>query len=142
MSEQDNVKVVRAFWDALNAHDLDKLEQFYGPNFRADDPGAPGMTKEQHRAFLQGMFTAFPDLKFTIEQTIASGDTVVTNWTAAGTHTGPMLTPSGQTIPPTGKKGIVPGSDTMEVKGGKVTRVWAFWDRATLLGQLGLLPPM
>ncbi len=142
MSEQDNVKVVRAFWDALNAHNLDKLEQFYGAGFQADDPGAPGMTKEQHRAFLQGMFTAFPDLKFTIEQTIASGDTVVTNWTAAGTHTGPMLTPSGQTIPPTGKKGIVPGSDTMEVKGGKVTRVRASWDRVDLLGQLGLLPPM
>jgi hypothetical protein len=34
------------------------------------------------------------------------------------------------------------GSTTSQVKNGKVTRSWAFWDLSSLLGQMGLLPPM
>ena len=49
--------------------------------------------------------------------------------------------PSGATIPATGKKVTVPDSSTLEIKGGKLTHNWIFWDRATFLGQLGLMPP-
>ena len=29
-----------------------------------------------------------------------------------------------------------------EIKNGKITRSWIYWDMVTLLGQLGLMPPM
>ncbi|MDQ3250019.1 MAG: ester cyclase [Chloroflexota bacterium] len=45
-------------------------------------------------------------------------------------------------MPPTGKTVTVVGSSTAQFKNGKIIRGWTFWDRASLLGQLGLLPPM
>ena len=143
MSEQENIKVMQASFDALNAHDLDRWSQFQSGDYMAEAPGATGsMNQEQTRMLNQGFFTAFPDLHFELTRTIAQGDFVVTHWKATGTHTGPMRTPSGGSIPPTGKKGMVTGSTTAEIKNGKVTRAWTFWDMASLLGQLGLLPPM
>src|SRR4030067_577650 len=108
----------------------------------ADNPAAPGsLNKGQARAFQQGFLTAFPDLHFDVTRTIAQGDDVVLHWMATGTHTGPMRTPSGNTVPPTGKNGTQAGSSTIEIKNGKIARLWAFWDTGSLLSQLGLLPP-
>ncbi len=86
---------------------------------------------------------SFPGTKFEVLHTIAQGDYVVTNWKASGgTHSGPLLTPSGGTVPPTGKSATIMGSTTAQLKNGKVIHSWTFWDMASLLGQLGLLPPM
>ena len=86
--------------------------------------------------------TAFPGSKFEVLLTIAQGDYVVMNWKVSGSNTGPLQAPSGVSIPPTGKKATLMGSTTSQVKNGKVTHTWAYWDMASLLGQLGLLPPM
>jgi predicted ester cyclase len=142
MSEE-NIKIQQAIFDGLNAHDLDRNDRLFADDFVGYAPGAPGpTTHEQAKMVNQGFLTAFPDLHFDITLTLAQGDYVVTHWTGTGTHTGPLPTPSGNTIPPTGKKATVMGSSTAEIKNGKVTRGWQFWDMTSLLGQLGLLPPM
>ncbi len=143
MSEQENVKVALAGFEAWNSHDLSKFDPLEAENIQVMGPGAPGpMNKEQSRMYNQGYLTAFPDIHFDVTLTIAQGDHVVVHWTGTGTHTGPMRTPSGSTIPPTGKKGVVSGSSTFEIKNGKIVRGWNFWDMTTLLGQLGLMPSM
>ena len=143
MSEQENTKLAKSFFDNLNAHDLDKNDPLTAENSKTDATGATGLTtREQGRAYTQGFFTAFPDLHFDVTQIVAQGDYVVLNWSGSGTHTGPLTTPSGGTIAPTGKKSSVPGSTTLEIKGGKITHTWIYFDMASLLGQLGLLPPM
>jgi len=143
MSEQDNIKVVQASFDAINAHDLNKLRQLNTADFMAEGTGAPApMTTEQNVMFIQGFITAFPDLHFHVTRTIAQGDSVVAHWTGTGTHNGTLTTPTGNAIPPTGKKATVMGSSTFDLKGGKLSRSWAFWDMTSLLGQLGLMPPM
>jgi len=54
--------------------------------------------------YLENFFTAFPGSKFEALLTVTQGDYVVTNWkVSGGAHTGPLRTPSGGTIPPTGK---------------------------------------
>jgi predicted ester cyclase len=53
-----------------------------------------------------------------------------------------MRTPSGKTIPPTGRKVALLGSSTFEIKQDKVVHGWAYFDTASMLGQLGVLPPM
>ena len=142
MSEE-NIKIQQAIFDGLNAHDLDRNDRLFADDFVGYAPGAPGpTTREQAKMVNQGFLTAFPDLHFDITLTLAQGDYVVTHWTGTGTHTGPLPTPSGNTIPPTGKKATVMGSNTAEIKNGKITRGWQFWDMASLLGQLGLMPPM
>jgi steroid delta-isomerase-like uncharacterized protein len=143
MSTADNVKIVQASWDAINAHNLDALERTQAANFSAMAPGAPGpLNSAGNKAYIQGFITAFPDLHFNIVRTVAEGDYVVTEWVATGTHTGPLVSPSGQNVPPTGKKATTHGSNTFEVKNGKLSSARVYWDMVELLGQLGLMPPM
>ena len=143
MSEQDNVKIANTLFDYFNAHDQDRSDPWFADNYMGYGPGAPGpATREQIKAVNQGFLDAFPDLHFDITLTLAQGDYVVQNWTGTGTHSGSLPTPSGGTIPPTGKSATVLGSTTLEIKNGKITRGWNFWDMASLLGQLGLMPPM
>ena len=144
MSEQDNIKAAHAFFDAWNAGDLSKADPYEADDFMAEGPGAAGpMNSEQNRMYVQNFLTAFPGSKFEVLLTITQGDYVVDHWKASGgLHSGPLHTPSGGVIPPTGKTATVVGSTTSLVKNSKVTRSWTFWDMASLLGQLGLLPPM
>jgi predicted ester cyclase len=144
MSEQENIKAAHAFFDAWNAGDLSKADTFEADGFMAEGPGAAGpMNREQNRMYLQNFLTAFPGSKFEVLLTLTQGDYVVTHWkVSGGAHSGPLHTPSGGVIPPTGKTAIVVGSTTSLVKNNKVTHSWTFWDMASLLGQLGLLPPM
>jgi steroid delta-isomerase-like uncharacterized protein len=141
MSEQDNVKIVQAQFEAANTRDRERWIGSRAADDLAEQPGAPGpLNPEQNWAFLQVFVTAFPDLRFEVTRTIAQGDDVVAHWTATGTHTGPLVTPTGDTVPATGKKATVVGSTTYEFKGGKIAREWVFWDMTSLLGQLGLMP--
>jgi len=143
MSEQENIKVARSFFDAWNAGDLSKADPYEADNVMVETPGAPGpMNAEQNRMYNQNFLTAFPGSKFEILRTISQGNYVVLNWKVSGVHTGPLQTPSGGTIQPTGKTATLYGSTTTQIENGKITRSWNYWDMAVLLGQLGLLPPM
>ena len=141
MSEQDNIRVVEKLFEALNNHDLNQAKPFEANDYKFEAPGMPGaMDASQSRAYNQGFIDAFPDLHFDLKQKVAQGDYVVINWVASGTHKGGLRTPKGDIVPPTGKKGEVPGSTTYLVKNGKASHGWTFWDMVTLLTQLGLMP--
>lgn len=143
MSEQDNIKAAYAIFDAWNAGDLSQADSYEADGFMADGPGAAGpMNTQQNRMYLQNFLTAFPGSKFEVLLTVAQGDYVVTHWKSTGLHAGPLHSPSGTAIPPTGKSVTLMGSTTSQVKNGKITHSWTFWDMTSLLGQLGLLPPM
>jgi predicted ester cyclase len=123
MSEQENIKIAQSFFQDWNDHALGRNDHMLADNYEAHAPGSPGpQTREQARAYNQGFLDAFPDSRFEITLTIAHGDYVVTHWMVSGTHTGPLRTPSGGAIPPTGKKATVTGSTTAEIKNGKA--VW------------------
>jgi steroid delta-isomerase-like uncharacterized protein len=143
MSEQENIKVVQASYEAFNAHDLDKFSQFRAADSLAEQPGAPApFNVEQNRMFLQAYLKAIPDVHLDVTLMIAQGNYVVAHTSYTGTNTGPLPTPTGGSIPPTGKKFVLKACDTYELRGGKIFRSWSFADMASLLGQLGLLPPM
>ena len=143
MSESDHVRIAEEIFADANAHTIGSGNTHYTDDFRQEAPGAAGaLTREQAQAQIQGFITAFPDLHFDLRHKIAQGDFVVINWVATGTHTGPLTTPTGAQIPPTGKKALVPGSTTYQFKNGKASRAWVHWDMVTLLAQLGLMPAM
>ena len=142
MSEQENIKAAQAWIDAWNSGDLSKADLYEADNFQAENPGTGPLNSAQSRAYIQNFLTAFPGSKIEVVHTIVQGDYVVTNWKTTGTNNGPLQTPSGGSIPPTGKMATTMGSTTSLVKNGKVVHAWGYFDMATLLGQLGLLPPM
>ncbi len=137
MSEQDNLRIIRQSFDAWNAHDPERYVKNLDDNWRAesDTLPAPLSGHAAARDFLKLYVTAFPDLRFEIDQMLASGDFVVTRWTATGTHRGPLMG-----IPPTNRTSVTHGCGVTEVKNGKQIHDWIYWDVANLLRQLGVMP--
>ena len=143
MSEQANVETVKMVFDEINSHSLGQVNHLYHEAYRFEAPGAPGaLNIGQSQAYIQGFLDAFPDLHFKLERIIAQGDLAAVDWLATGTHTGPLRTPTGNSLPPTGKKTLIPGANTYQFKDGKIIRSWTHWDMATLLAQLGMMPGM
>lgn len=138
MSEQDNVRIAQEAFDAWNAHDPKRVAALHDEQFvmESDTLPAPLRGREAERQFVEMYLQAFPDLHFTVEQMLASGDYVVTRWHAIGTHRGELMG-----IPATNRRGEgIHGCTVIEVKNGKIARTWLYWDSATLLRQLGVLP--
>jgi steroid delta-isomerase-like uncharacterized protein len=143
MSDQEKIKAAHAFFEAWNSGDLGRSTEFEAPNFRSEAPGTMSpMTSEQNMKYNMNFFRAFPDSKFEIVMDVVQDEYVVTNWKISGGHSGPLQAPSGGMIPATGKTATLVGSTTFQIKDGKIVHSWNYWDMSSLLGQLGLLPPM
>ena len=98
-------------------------------------PGSPS-GREGVKQFFTMFHSAFPDLKYTIEDQVAEEDRVVTRHTWYGTHKGTFLG-----IPPTGKQVSVAGIDITRWAGGKAVEHWGSQDTLGLMQQLGVVPP-
>jgi len=143
MSEQENIHIAEQIFDDMNSRELGRSASIYSPTYQFEGPGASGpLAYEPSLAYIQSYINAFPDLHFTLKNRIADGDNVAITWTATGTHSGPMMTSTGAQIPPTGKKGVVNGCTTYRFQGGKIVSSENYWDMASLLMQLGLMPAM
>jgi steroid delta-isomerase-like uncharacterized protein len=137
MGEQDNLRVARESIEAWSAHDPNRLAKIVDETFVAESDtlpaavrGAQGLTD-----FMRVYVTAFPDLRFDIEQQLADGDFVVTRWVATGTHQGPLMG-----MGPTQRRVVTHGCTVSEFRNGKGVHDWIYWDSGNLLRQLGALP--
>jgi steroid delta-isomerase-like uncharacterized protein len=87
--------------------------------------------------FMTGYKDAFPDVAITVVNQVATEEQVVTEFTAKGTHTGPLLTPAGE-IPPTGKTVDFTACEVWKVRDGRLASLHNYQDVASLMRQLGL----
>jgi predicted ester cyclase len=81
-------------------------------------PGLP-QTRDGTKKLAALYWTAFPNLRLTIEDQIADSDTVLTRWTARGTHTGELMG-----LAPTGKPVIVTGISIDRLVADKIVGTW------------------
>jgi predicted ester cyclase len=81
--------------------------------------------------------TAFPDLRYTIEEVIVEGETIAARWTARGTHQGMLQVPMGS-IQATGQPVTLQGITMGRVIGGKAGESWVIMDQFGLLRQIGV----
>ena len=79
--------------------------------------------------------SAFPDLKFTIEQMIAEEDRVSTLLVMDGTHTGQWLG-----IPPNGKRINIRMMTIHRIQSGKIIEDWVIVESLGFFQELGILP--
>ena len=72
---------------------------------------------------IAGLMTAFPDLKFEVEQVTVNGNeaTVKAHW--GGTQSGELSLPGMPSVPPTGKKVSVKDTYVVTVQGDKVSHL-------------------
>jgi steroid delta-isomerase-like uncharacterized protein len=141
MADSDNISIARSLYEDWNKRDFDHLAGLIatdgeivlvgsGTTFRGPD-GA--------RQFAQMWATAFPDGEVTIERAAASGDQVTIEQTGRGTHTGTLQSAGGD-IPATGKSVTLQLCDIFEIESGKIKAMRSYFDSASLLTQIGVMP--
>src|SRR5262249_59035653 len=91
--------------------------------------------REGEQQLVQMFRDSFGDFTSTIEDQIAEGNQVVTRWTAVGKHQAPFLG-----IPPTGKLIPMKGTEMARISEGQITDIFAIFDMADLMQQLGRPP--
>ncbi len=129
--------LVRAYYERIyNGREVEAVDEFLAPSFVSAGPGA-SMDRATHVQALGGSLAAMPDLRLTIEEQIAEGGTVVTRWSARGTHQGPLFG-----IPPTGRPVLASAIHIHHVDGGRIVDQWEQFDALGVLRQLGALPGM
>jgi steroid delta-isomerase-like uncharacterized protein len=137
----DPTAVVRSLFEAFNEGDLDRAAATVTDDFELVDVAA-GQTfngLDGCREWLGTFRTAFPDVQTEILNLFADGERVASEHIGRGTHNGPFVTPAG-TIPATGRRIEVRIGEIYEVRGGKLVKLYAYYDSATVMRQLGLLP--
>jgi steroid delta-isomerase-like uncharacterized protein len=82
----------------------------------------------------------FSEISMETSQVIEEGNEVVAEWVFRGTNTGPLTMPDGTQIPATHKSVELPGVSVLSVKDGKITSQRDYFDNASVMSQLGLMP--
>ncbi len=85
------------------------------------------------KAAIRDVHRAVPDISFTIEDAVESGDTIWVRVRARGTATGPFFGP------PSGRPIDFMVIDVARVAGGRITEHWGVPDRFAMLAQTGVL---
>jgi steroid delta-isomerase-like uncharacterized protein len=124
---------------AWNSHDMEKVLGFYSSEYVAEDVGQAFLLRgpEGVRLMLENYWQAFPDLEFTIMDTVVQNSRLVIVWMAEGTHQGTIMH-----IPATGRRVAVRGVSIIDVQEGLVMRGKYIWDLAGMLRHMGLLPEL
>jgi len=136
MSAEENKAIAWDFLDGLwNRRDMSVADQLVDPDMVPQGPFSdqfpPG--PQGAKAFASAFLNAFPDVRCTLDQQEAKGDTVKTWVTYRGTQTGPLMD-----IPATGRTAVVPVLLTDRIVGGKIVESSAEWNPDDMLRQLGV----
>lgn len=118
---------------AWNAHDPGKVASFYTADVEYEDV-AFGLTahgSDELRKMVAGFFTSVPDMKLEIVDSSIDGSHGSVEWIFSGTDIGLFKT---------GKKFSVRGASRFELKDNKFSRNKDFYDAATIMRQVGVLP--
>jgi steroid delta-isomerase-like uncharacterized protein len=122
--------------DALDAHDLDVLNEFVAEDLIhhagifVDEIGRDALKED-----LEALIAAFPDIRFTADVIVADEDGAAVRWTGRGTNDGPF-----QGLEPTGLPVEFTGINVYHIVCGQIVEGWSEPDSLGLLRQLGLVP--
>ena len=142
MSVQENIRIDEEEIAAWNARDVDRALAVFPDNVVWQDTTNPqAMNKDGIRQHLQGWFSAFPDIKITVKNRVATENYVAAELHFEGTNTGALqLAPGAPTIPATGRKVNGKGTYFVRFENGKPVEVHSYPDAAGMMMQLGLMP--
>lgn len=137
MSESENIATVGRFVEeVINLGRLDAADELVEEDFIELDP-LPGQRqgREGLKEVIAMMRSAFPDIHWVIDETVAAGDKVASRFTWTGTHQGAFLG-----IPATKKGVTVHGVVIDRLSAGKMADSRILMDTFSLMQQLGVIP--
>ena len=136
-AEAADAAMARKFADALSAHDIDAFARLFADDYvnhqvsAAAAPPAGKTAKAATIEFFAARLAALPDLKVTIQTTVAEEDRVAASFVYEGRHEGVYYG-----VEPTGKRLWFTSCDIFRVVDGRIAEHWGMGDIAGILAQL------
>lgn len=129
------MEVARRYVAAWNARDAARLAETFRPGGTYEDPSTGGPLEAGPLGhYAGGLWAAFPDLTFEeVDYRETGPGEIVFRWIMRGTNRGPL-----RGLPPTGAVIALPGADFITASDDGIERVQGYFDRATLMEQLGV----
>jgi steroid delta-isomerase-like uncharacterized protein len=134
----DSKAIIRRLYEEVwNKRKLEVVSDIISPSHALHDNNSSGSSvgPEAYRAQVAVFLAAFPDLRFTVEDTVAEKDKVAASWTISGTHKGEYLG-----VRPTNKKISMDGITIHHIANGRIIDSYISSDFLGLMRQLGLVP--
>jgi steroid delta-isomerase-like uncharacterized protein len=128
------------FAAALDRGDLEDALRQLRQDVDFASPAAQIRGRDKLRPYLEGFAAAFPDARYKINWAIESSSSAALEGVYSGTHTGTLRMPDGTELAATGRHVSVPFVTLFDVKDDKISSHRAYWDVATVMAQLGLMP--
>ena len=139
MSDSNKTLVRRLFDEVWNKGHQQVADELFAQNYNHHDSSSPdlgrGPESEKKRVTLYR--NAFPDIRFTVEDLIAEGESVTARWSCHGTHKGEL-----NGIAPTGKQFTISGISVARFTNGKMIEGYVNWDALGMMQQLGVVPEL
>jgi predicted ester cyclase len=138
----ENIKIVRRALEAINTGDTGRIHEVIGPQyFNHESQVDPVRSKlrgpEEFIDTVRALRSAFDDLHYEEQETIAAGDKVVSIVSVSGKHTGNFFV-----VPPTGNRISYQAVHIHRIgDDGKLVEHKAIRDDLSLMVQLGVAGP-
>jgi steroid delta-isomerase-like uncharacterized protein len=135
MQAMDDLRTVDAYLRGWSSRDADAILATLAAGATYEDPSTGGpIGGVALRAYMAGLWAAFPDLAFEVVSLAATGPgRAAAQWVMTGTNTGSMMG-----LPPTGRAVRLPGADFFSLEAGQIRTVTGYFDTASVPRQLGL----
>ena len=132
MAADKSKELIRQYIRSYETCSLDSVKAFLHPSHVYYPPGGgKPMGLEERMGDEKFFFSAFTDIKATVDDLVAEGDKVAGRITMRCTHTGDY-----QGIPATGKRIAITYMDLACLKDGKIIEEWAEFDLLSIFNQL------
>jgi steroid delta-isomerase-like uncharacterized protein len=134
-SVNDQTRAIERWVAYWSAHDVDRLLPLFTDDVIYEDVpmGVTNSGAAELRAFVEGVLSRIPDVTFELTSSFADDTNGGAEWIMRATRDLPGT-------PATGQRVEVRGASIFEFVGGKIRRCSDYWDMATYLKQLGLMP--
>ncbi len=126
---------------SINARDWEAYGRLFAESLVMQAPGLPEPMRgrDARVKMVQGIIEAFPDGQVEVRRSFGQGDLGCLEVIFTGTHTGPLASSGGETIPATDKPLRYPYCIVMKFENGEVTELNDYYDQLEILKQLGLM---
>lgn len=135
-------EVALKFLNSWNNHDVEAMMDLFLPEGTFSTPAfAMPLSGDNMRAYIQSLLLSMPDMEATVVSAGAfDTDVHAGRYVVTGTWTKPATVGPLAGMQPTGKPIRLETADFLELENGKIAACIQYYDRMSLLMQLGVIP--
>jgi steroid delta-isomerase-like uncharacterized protein len=136
------LEIASEFVDSWSEHEVDAMIDLFLPEGTFSTPAfAMPLSGDATRAYIESLLSSMPDMKATV---VSAGtfdsDMHASRYVVTGTWTKPATVGPLAGMPPTGKPIRLDTADFLELENGKIAACIQYYDRMSVLMQLGVIP--